>query len=212
MTSRNQSFLEPPAAQLRLTGFPENRPLAGTLAFKAHKATRQPGYFAPRPPSAGRFSVLAPMGTCYLAATLGVAVGELISPVYIDAGYVPASEVEGVVVTAVMLPGSLCFANVSDPAVKPWGVTTELTSTDDYDIPWQWAARFASEGYDGVFYTARFSPGGPNAWAWFGQAGGFDLHARSTESAREACIASGLRVLDPPTSLTAWRTVSPPKH
>ncbi|WP_084697248.1 RES family NAD+ phosphorylase [Glaciibacter superstes] len=143
-----------------MVGFPENRPSAGALAFKAHKATRQPGYFAPRPPSTGRFSVPDPLGACYLAATPGVAVGELISPVYIDAGYVPASAVEGVVITAVMLPEALCFANVSDPAAKPWRVTTELTSTDDCDIPRQWAVRFAAEGYDGVFYTARFSPGG----------------------------------------------------
>lgn len=159
-----------------LTGFPEHRTRARTVLYRAHHASRGSWWFSS---GGGRFDLPPPQGTCYLASTAAAAVRERLGPVLSARQLVPATVLDGVVVSRLVVgvPGQqrdLRWANLRVAAAARFGVTRELESMTPYDVPVRWARAFAAAGLDGVRYGPRFSPGSASAHALFG-AGGEDL-------------------------------------
>lgn len=175
--------------------------------------TRNPGYFAPRPPADGRFSVAAPNGTCYLALSESVAALEIMAPEFIEDGEIPWEETLGWEVACVEFPGLTKTAAVSSPDASRYKVTTELTSTDQYDITQQWAERLREAGFEAILYTARFTPGEANSVAWFKEAGSHPMVIKSARGVAAICHDAGLSLgqVTPP-NISGWKTKTPPAH
>jgi hypothetical protein len=170
-TPRQSTAQQPPRGDL--TGFPLRRTAPGTMLHRAHQARRGPWWFAS---AGGRFDLAQPRGTCYLASSALVAVRERLGPVLAARESLPATVLEGVVVSrlAVGVPGErapLRLANLRVSAAAGFGVTRELESMTPYDVPVRWARAFDDLGLDGIWYGPRFSPGAASAVALFGAAG-----------------------------------------
>ncbi len=156
-----------------LTGFPVLRTPPTLVLHRAHQSSRGPWWFAS---GGGRFDLSAPRGTCYLASSPLAAVRERLGPVLAARSALPASTLEGVVVSRLTVgratdAGPTSWANLRVAGAARFGVTRELESMTPYDVPQQWARAFDAEGLDGVRYGPRFSPGAASAHALFGRAG-----------------------------------------
>lgn len=173
-SSREVSAQRPPDTRAgALTGFPVYRLRSTTVVHRAHLAANSPWWFSS---SGGRFDLAEPRGTCYLATTALAAVRERLGPVLAARRTVPASTLDGVVVSALRCcaadaPSSVRLADLRAAAAADFGVTRELESMTPYDVPLAWAAAFDAAGVDGVRYGPRFSPGPASALAIFGHAG-----------------------------------------
>lgn len=126
--------------------------------------------WAPPDRPGGRFDLVDPEGTCYLGETEAVAVRERCGRLVAAHLPVPASFLEGRVVSTVQVEiGPL--ADLVDPEAWTVGVTAELHAGHDYELSATWARQFRAAGFDGLRYAPRFTPGGEYAVAAFGPAG-----------------------------------------
>ncbi|MFC6005939.1 RES family NAD+ phosphorylase [Angustibacter luteus] len=173
---REQPGREEPAQQGppgHLTAFPAHRLSPTSPLYRAHQRDRGPWWFAS---GGGRFDLVEPRGTCYLATTASAALRERLGPVLARRATVPASTLDGVVVST-LRPGAassselLRLANLRSSRAAEFGVTRELESMTPYDVPRRWASAFDAAGWGGIRYGPRFSPGGASAIALFGPAG-----------------------------------------
>ena len=175
-----QPGAEPPAREepaqqgppAHLTAFPAHRLNPAARLFRAHQRGRGPWWFAS---GGGRFDLVEPRGTCYLATSATAALRERLGPVLARRTTVPASTLDGVVVSTLQ-PGAassepLRLANLRSSRAAEFGVTRELESMTPYDVPRRWASAFDGQGWAGIRYGPRFSPGGASAIALFGSAG-----------------------------------------
>lgn len=173
-----------------LDGFPEHRTPSGTMLHRAHLARRGPWWFSS---GGGRFDLPSPRGTCYLASTALAAVRERLGPVLATRTTLPATTLDGVVVSrlAVGVPGEsrdVRWANLRVSGAARFGVTRELESMTPYDVPARWARAFDQAGLDGVRYGPRFSPGSASAHALFGPAGEDDRRPLAADRVSAADI------------------------
>jgi hypothetical protein len=159
----------PPA---RLDAFPAHRLNPAAPLYRAHQRDRGPWWFAS---GGGRFDLVEPRGTCYLATSPASALRERLGPVLARRATVPASTLEGVVVstlrTGATTSAPLRLANLRASRAAEFGVTRELESMTPYEVPRRWASAFDAGGWAGIRYGPRFSPGGASAIALFGPAG-----------------------------------------
>jgi len=79
--------------------------------------------------------------------------------------------VGGRVVSRVGLPEAVHAANVSVANAIQYRITAELTAIGDYDLTQDWARIFHRDGFSGIRYALRFTPGPCRGLAWFGPAG-----------------------------------------
>lgn len=210
MTARDVPAQQPPRADL--SGFPARRMSVDAPVFRAHLGRRSPWWFAS---GGGRFDLLVPRGTCYLASSALVAVRERLGPVLGARSALPSSALDGVVVSRLTLrrPGeespTVRLASTRVAAAADYGVTRELESMTPYDVPARWAAAFDAAGYDGVWYGPRFSPGAAGAIALFGSAGQDDARPVDPEPVPAQRVPGApllvapprrrdLKVIDPP--------------
>lgn len=205
--SRQRVTQEAPDAGVRLDAFPAVELASDHEVVRVHGLQHDPGWFSFD--KGGRFDLALPRGTCYAGDALGVALREALGGMARH-DRVPASEARLRAATVLVgLTGR--FAAVSEPDAARFGVTAELTSMPTYAVPQAWAEAFDAAGFDGIRYTARFTPGPANSWAVFGPAGAHPL-GRVVEviPGIEACRRAGLRVLPgiPPSS--ALTTLPPP--
>lgn len=169
MTGRETLAQGPPPPIAELPGFPVRVFPAGRRIFRAHAATAGPWWFGSA--GFGRFDLSPPRGTCYLAESAVVAIRERLGTVLGGAADVPASMLDGAVVSTLELPSSVAAANLRAVAATRFGVLRELEVMVPYAIPHAWAHALADAGHDGIAYGARFTPGRAGALAWFGDEG-----------------------------------------
>jgi hypothetical protein len=139
----------------------------GCWWFSGHDHDHEPG---------GRFDLLATDGTCYLGETAGVAVRERCGRLLAAHMPIPATHLEGRVVSTVRLPeleGRV--ADLTNPDAALFGVTGELAAGTDYNLSSAWARALHSAGMlGGIYYLARFTPGQEFALGVFGPGGDHD--------------------------------------
>ena len=173
MTSRERTALGPPPASL--AGFPAYPLDTDTDLFRAHGAAFGAWWFGND--GTGRFDLLAPRGTCYLALDPLTALRERLGPVLGSSQAVPESLLEEAVVSRLRLPRARRVADVQDRRAAAFGVTRELESMVPYAVPQAWARALDEEGCGGVRYGPRLTPGDVSAIALFDQAGAVEWPA-----------------------------------
>lgn len=161
---------QPPDPAHDYRRFPRRSFRAGSRWFRQHDAADGPWWFSSS--TDGRFDLPAPNGTCYLANSAQAAARERIGPDMAATGHVPASIVEGRVMSNLALPHLAVAANLdADRAADGYGVTGELTVMTPYSIPQAWAVALHSAGFDGIVGRLRFSLSRAVGLALFGGAG-----------------------------------------
>ncbi len=155
-----------------LRGFPTRHVAPKDVLHRGHTAAYRPWWFGCD--GGGRFDLPTPRGTCYLADSAAVAVRERLGTVLGARATVPASLLDGVVVSRLHLPAAGDLADLQSSAASRFGVLRELEVMVPYYIPQGWAAAFDREGFGGVAYGPRFSTGACSSYAVFGPVGSAD--------------------------------------
>jgi hypothetical protein len=178
---RRVQAMQRPDRTARHAHFPHHTCESGSTWYRNH--TDRPGtpdrgvwWFSSSPETtarlgSGRFDLPDPFGTCYLADTANAAVNELIGPDVAARGWVEEPLVDGRVVSRIGLPQHVWAANVSVSKAARFRITAEFTATGDYDLTQDWARIFHRDGFGGIRYALRFTPGQCRGLAWFGPAG-----------------------------------------
>lgn len=127
---------------------------------------------SPRARPGGRFDLREPEGTCYLASTDGAAVRERVGRLLATHRPIPEYLYTGRVVSQVVLPDlDGPVADLTSEEAAALGVTVEIHSSPDYRLTARWAAQAHADGFGGLRYQPRFTPGGAYALALFGPNG-----------------------------------------
>ena len=200
MTDR-PALTEPAGA---LASFPTAVLPTGRRVARSHSAERSPWWFASAPPAGGgRFDLVAPRGTCYVADTVETAVRERLRQTLSASGVVTTRMADSFAVSLFAAPRAFTCAHIGVARAARFGVTRELESLTpgNYVLSRAWASALCDAGFEGVRYGARFTPGPANAWALFGSAGDRERPLPvidCTLSGRDACHRTGIRVLPVP--------------
>lgn len=183
-----------------------------TRWFRAHEARsgRDGGCwwftsFSPGQQPQGRFDLLEPRGTCYLASTPEAAVRERVGRFLARADWIPAEEVDGRRVTTVAtlhIRGRRVADATKPGAADHFRATRELFTINDYILTTQWAAAFDRHGFAAVVHQPRFSTGNERAVALFGDEGGRTWAVHSFESMHKIATRMNIRVAEVPHSVT----------
>ncbi len=163
--SRQVPSLGPPPEPEQLVGFPVWHVLAGTVLCRVTTEGFGPWWFSSD--AEGRFDLVPPRGTCYLADDEIGAILEVLGPVTV----VSPAWAGRLRMWHLGLPHQCRAADTTVRAARGFGVTAELADMVPYDMPQRWAAAFAAAGHQGVRYRVRHDPGGSRALALFGAAG-----------------------------------------
>ncbi|MFN8193781.1 MAG: RES domain-containing protein [Nocardioidaceae bacterium] len=207
--ARRERALQPPAATgERLDGFPRRTLRAGTTWFRQHHdrpgGDRGAWFFASHAlgeDGGGRFDLAVPRGTCYLSSTERGALNELVGPECAVRGWVDADLLAGRVVSRLSLPVDVVAANTTSSRAADFRVTTEIATTERYDITQAWAEALLGAGFGGVVALLRFTPGAARMLALFGGAGAPDPGWPGDPDAAPARALAegwGIEVVDPP--------------
>ncbi len=198
MTQPREQVAQQPPSGRDLSSFPRRSLKAGATWFRQHAAGSAPWWFSSN--GSGRFDLLAPRGTCYLASSAHAAVQERVGPDLAAHGLVPISLLDGRVVSRLHLPRAVVAANVDAAAASRHGVSRELPVMVPYEIPRLWASALAGARFGGIVSGLRFSPGRPVGLALFGKVGERTSWPVDAGPRSAAAIARqmGLRVVDPP--------------
>ena len=209
MTSGREALAQggPPAAA-DLRGFPVRRLSAGRAVYRAHGVGASPWWYASG--GTGRFDLPAPQGTCYLADSALVAVRERLGVVLGGSAEVPAGLFVGTVVSRLTLPAPAALANLRSVAAARFGVLRELEVMVPYGVPRAWARAFATAGYDGIAYGARFTPRRAGSIACFGAAGGRETWPVDPQPVSATAVPGAPRATPRPL-LSHVKVIAPPR-
>lgn len=176
MSPVRSGLAEPPDDPARLRRFPVAGPVDRLHRLSEHP---QPWFFSSvtdvDEPSGGRFDLIDPDGTCYLAESLDGALVEklLRSPTKV----VVAERLDELFHLTATVTGDLPTADLTSRRATGHGVNAEIHSTLDYALPRRWARALRGAGFRAVRYRLRGDATGRLAgWALFGTAG---LHRRA---------------------------------
>ena len=196
--SRQRPALGLPPAQL--ARFPRSRLRADTPVYRAHTVGKSPWWFSSD--LSGRFDLMLPDGTCYLATDLATALRERFGHDLVRQGVVTFDAAARTQVSNLRVPEPRWLANTCSRDAATYGMTREIGTCPTYDIPQAWAAAFFGTGkHTGIRYQTRFTTGSaPNAVALFEDAGQrnwpTDPHPLS---GAQACRQVGIIVAHRPT-------------
>ena len=168
--SREVVAQQPPG--MPLAGFPSRLLRAGEQVYRAHTATLGPWWFGAD--GHGRFDLSDPRGTCYLAGSALAALRERLGVVLGRLPVVPASLLEGAVVSTLAAPDERDLADLQTADAARFGVTRELETMVPYAVPQAWARGFDEAGLGGVAYGPRFTTGDATSLALFDAGGAAD--------------------------------------
>jgi hypothetical protein len=161
----------------------------------------------------GRFDLIQPNGTCYLATDLATALRERFGHDLVRQGVVTFEAAARTHVSTLRVPSGRWLANTCSPAAANFGMTREIGTCPSYDIAQAWAAAFFDGGkHSGIRYQTRFSTGtAPNAAALFDTAGEHDWPTDPHPvHGVQACTEVGITAAPRPTR-RQLRIVLPPK-
>ena len=198
----------PPTDVLR---FPRSRLLPSVPLRRAHTIGKSPWWFSSD--LSGRFDLIQPNGTCYLATDLATALRERFGHDLVRQGVVTFEAAARTHVSTLRVPSGRWLANTCSPAAANFGMTREIGTCPSYDIPQAWAAAFFDGGkHSGIRYQIRFSTGAaPNAAALFDTAGEHDWPTDPHPvHGVQACTEVGITAAPRPTRRQV-RIVLPPK-
>lgn len=207
-TGRQRGALIGPPSDL--SGFPRSRLLPSKLLFRAHTAGRSPWWFSSS--LKGRFDLIKPNGTCYLATDVDNALRERFGHDLVRQGVVTFEAAANTQVSKVQVPSARQLANTCSRDAAKFGMTREIGTYSSYAISQLWAAAiFAAGRYSGIRYQTRFTTGAAaNAVALFDVAGQQHWPVDpSPVDGVQACIEGGIKVARRPTRRQV-RTVQPP--
>ncbi|WP_082956297.1 hypothetical protein [Mycobacterium sp. E787] len=198
--------LPPPA----LAAFPRTRLKDDVPLYRAHAVNKSPWWFSSD--LSGRFDLPSPNGTCHLATDLATSLRERFGHDLVRQGLVTFKAAAGTQVSKLRIPAPRWLANTCARNAVDFGMTREIGTCPNYDIPQAWAAAFWGTGrHAGVRYQTRFTTGPtPNAVALFDDAG---QHNWPTDPAAlggvQACVQARIKVEHPP-GRRQVRIVPPP--
>lgn len=177
-----------------LTGFPAVAPPKRLV--RVCRASQSTWWFSAD--GSGRFDLVAPQGTCYLATDAYAAIREAARLGPVSSLWVQARELREV---APPDPNARLAATTRQAAGR-YGLTTELATVVPYDLPRRWATAFQSHGFHGIRHQLRHDQRArPSGVALFGPAGaGNHATGQQTRLTVEAVEATGVLVLPPPHS------------
>jgi hypothetical protein len=184
-----------------VSGFPRSRLRTDQLLYRAHTVGISPWWFSSD--LTGRFDLLPPNGTCYLATDVSTALRERFGHDLVRQGVVTFEAAARTAVSRVRVPAARWLANTCSPRAASFvGMTREIGTCPDYELPQAWAAAFFATGrHTGIRYQTRFSTGaGANAVALFEDAGQGDWAVDpSPTGGVQACVTVGIVVAHRPT-------------
>ncbi|MCH9736517.1 MAG: RES family NAD+ phosphorylase [Actinomycetia bacterium] len=192
MNSRQQTALGPPPGDL--SSFPKWRLQPGDSMLRAHSVGRAPWWFSSG--LSGRFDLVSPYGTCYLAVDVTTALRERFGHSLVEQGVVAFESAARTRVSRLRVPAGQWLGNSCHEGAARFGVTRELGTCADYQLPQSWAAALHRSGLSGIRYQTRFTTGPrPNAAAVFGDAGQRDWPADDAGmTGVDACADAGIGV------------------
>lgn len=204
---RQQRALGTPPAQL--AGFPRWRLRPDVALRRAHRAGVSPWWFSSD--LSGRFDLVNPFGTCYLATDTTTALRERFGHDLVNQGTVSFTFAAQTQVSALVVPAARWLANCCHDDAARFGLTRELGTCAPYDTPQDWATALHHAGHRGLRYQTRSTAGPrPNAIALFDDAGSHDWPADPAPlGGVQACTAAGITVADMPTR-GQLRIINPP--
>lgn len=133
---------------------------SGPLSRVCDTSRPQPWFFSSRDTAAdpGRFDLTsADGGTCYWAAAEAAALLEATGDLdALDPPVIAAGDLANLTVWTATIPAA--SALLADTTVASHRrLTTEISTTTPYDVPWAWADAFHHEGRTGICYVGRFA-------------------------------------------------------
>ncbi|MGK2879382.1 MAG: RES family NAD+ phosphorylase [Mycobacterium sp.] len=182
-----------------LSDFPRWRLRPSYSLRRAHRHGVSPWWFSTD--LSGRFDLVRPHGTCYLAVDPDTALRERFGHELVEQGVITFEAASTTQVSALHVPTGRWPANTCHSDAAQFGMTREVGTCPDYGVPQAWSAAFHRDGYGGVRYQTRFTTGSrPNAVALFDIAGERDWDRDPAPvDGIEACTEAGLRVVRRPT-------------
>ena len=203
-----------------LSTFPSSRLPEGSTSYRIFLA-RDPGTGEPRThwffatsaatgSTGGRFDLPAPDGSCYLSDRFEGAWLE----VFRDTGLVERADVERRRLLRASRTAPVDLADLTSAGARAHGVTLDLATGDDYEVPRRWAAALRRAGRAGLVGKARHDPtGGARTVVVFGAGGARHLVRgwRTDTAALDDAVtlarvaAFGTGVLDRPRDVTVRR-------
>lgn len=143
----------------------------------------RPWWFSNRTdsPDPGRFDLISPQGTCYLALSPSAAIIERTTdPDQVDDPVLSLDALAALTVwEAADVPAARSkLADTTRPSVPT--LTAEVATVVPYTLAWAWADAFWADGRSGVLYLARFAM--DESVALFGEAGTPDAAPVATPS------------------------------
>jgi hypothetical protein len=207
-SSRQRPALGAPPADLSV--FPRSRLLPSKPLYRAHTAGRSPSWFSSD--LSGRFDLIQPDGTCYLATDVATALRERLGHALVRKQVVTFDTAAKTEVSKVQISSVRWLANACSRDAAKFAMTREIGTCTAYAIPQAWAAAFFAGGkHSGIRYQTHFSTGAaPNAVALFDTAGqqGWPTDPHPVDGV-QACTDAGIRVARRPTRRQV-RIVQPP--
>jgi hypothetical protein len=172
----------PPEDLAALEGFPVLRFSPMTNLFRVVRRGKGPWWFGSS--MQGRFDLVEPEGTCYLAADEISALLEVIGP-DLERGAISAELLKTRSLRKLRLPGELDLADLTSREAVRFGITAEIGTIVPYSRPQAWAAGLRATGSPGVAYWPRHDPSRKVAVALFGPHG----ERKRWRKGREAAIS-----------------------
>lgn len=206
--SRQRPALGVPPADL--SQFPRSRLQPAATVLRAHTVGNPPWWFSSD--LSGRFDLVPPHGTCYVATDLETALRERFGHDLVDQGVVTIQAAARTQVSTLHVPAARWLANACSRQAARYGMTREIGTCPAYDVPQAWAAAFLDGGrHRGIRYQTRFSTGPtPNAAALFDTAGSQDWPVDpDPRDGVQACADAGILVAHRPTRRQV-RVTAPP--
>lgn len=193
-----------------LTGFPRWRLRPSFVLTRAHRAGMSPWWFSSD--LSGRFDLVGPSGTCYLATDITTALRERFGHDLVEQGVVTWKAAQNTQVSRLHVPKGRWLANVCHDDAATHGVTRELGTCASYAAPQAWAAAFHDHHFAGLRYQTRFTTSPrPNAVALFSEAGQHDWpDDQHPITGIEACQQAGLTIAQIP-ARRQIRIIQPPE-
>jgi hypothetical protein len=163
-------------------------------AVAAHH--KQPWRFSNRTDAgedAGRFDLDGDRGTCYFAATpVGAILERVADPEADEQPLISTDTLRRMRVWSGEVPLTEALADVTVASVPE--LNSEISATEDYDLPWEWADAFDAADRSGIRYHGRFAQQ-PCA-AVFGEKGLREVDDQPAELASKAATAYELDLPD----------------